>query len=147
MGGKLKLCHLLSEKRGSCALLLIHTARMNVALEVVRNFSAKLSKNRFSGHFPSRLTDGKPLKLTLDTEAIIEINEDGTEIRYRTNTLPGSSGSPCFNSNWELVALHHSGDPSFGNPQYNAATPFSAILNLLSERGLADQLGGSIDCI
>ncbi|MGL4649089.1 MAG: trypsin-like peptidase domain-containing protein, partial [Caldilineaceae bacterium] len=28
---------------------------------------------------------------------------------YLTDTLPGSSGSPCFNDRWEVVALHHSG--------------------------------------
>jgi len=28
---------------------------------------------------------------------------------YSTDTEPGSSGSPCFNDQWELVALHHSG--------------------------------------
>lgn len=31
------------------------------------------------------------------------------EIQYLTDTLKGSSGSPVFNSNWEIVALHHSG--------------------------------------
>lgn len=28
---------------------------------------------------------------------------------YTTDTEPGSSGSGCFNDQWELVALHHSG--------------------------------------
>ena len=31
---------------------------------------------------------------------------------YTTDTEPGSSGSPCFNDQWELVALHHSGVPA-----------------------------------
>ena len=30
---------------------------------------------------------------------------------YTTDTEPGSSGSPCFNDQWELVALHHQGVP------------------------------------
>lgn len=30
---------------------------------------------------------------------------------YTTDTEPGSSGSGCFNDQWELVALHHSGVP------------------------------------
>lgn len=30
-------------------------------------------------------------------------------IQYLTDTMPGSSGSPVFNSSWEVVALHHSG--------------------------------------
>jgi endonuclease G len=28
---------------------------------------------------------------------------------YQTDTTPGSSGSPVFNDDWEIVALHHSG--------------------------------------
>ncbi len=31
---------------------------------------------------------------------------------YTTDTEPGSSGSPFFNVQWELVALHHSGVPA-----------------------------------
>ena len=30
-------------------------------------------------------------------------------VQYVTSTLPGSSGSPVFNDNWEVVALQHSG--------------------------------------
>jgi len=30
---------------------------------------------------------------------------------YRTDTAPGSSGSPVFNDQWELVGLHHAGVP------------------------------------
>src|SRR6185369_4641513 len=30
---------------------------------------------------------------------------------YEGDTEPGSSGSPVFNDQWELVALHHSGVP------------------------------------
>ena len=32
-------------------------------------------------------------------------------LHYQTDTAPGSSGSPVFNDQWELVALHHSGVP------------------------------------
>ena len=34
---------------------------------------------------------------------------DDNIIQYLTDTEPGSSGSPVFNSKWEVVALHHSG--------------------------------------
>lgn len=34
---------------------------------------------------------------------------DDPRVHYRTPTEPGSSGSPIFNSSWELVALHHAG--------------------------------------
>jgi hypothetical protein len=87
---------------------------------------------------------GEPLKLALDDDAIIGLNDNGTRVRYETNTEPGSSGSPCFNADWELVALHHSGDPNFDpahKPAYNEGIPFAAIVSLLEERGLLDTLG------
>lgn len=33
----------------------------------------------------------------------------GGRVQYLTDTLPGSSGSPVFDTDWNLVALHHSG--------------------------------------
>ena len=33
-------------------------------------------------------------------------------LHYETDTEPGSSGSPVFNDQWELVALHHASVPS-----------------------------------
>lgn len=32
-----------------------------------------------------------------------------SRVQYLTDTLPGSSGSPVFDSAWRLVSLHHSG--------------------------------------
>lgn len=32
-------------------------------------------------------------------------------LQYTTDTMPGSSGAPAFNKDWELVAVHHSGVP------------------------------------
>jgi endonuclease G len=43
---------------------------------------------------------------------VIEIPDgEPTFLYYTTDTEPGSSGSPCFNDQWELIALHHSGVP------------------------------------
>lgn len=36
-------------------------------------------------------------------------------INYTTDTMPGSSGSPAFNYDWELIAVHHSGVPRMRN--------------------------------
>ena len=35
-------------------------------------------------------------------------HSDDRRVQYLTDTLPGSSGSPVFNSQWQIVALHHS---------------------------------------
>lgn len=85
---------------------------------------------------------GTPLKLAFDTESIIKLNSNQTVVQYRTNTESGSSGSPCFNIDWQLVALHHSGDPLYESdqPQFNAGTPLSAIISRLQKRGIYDEL-------
>ncbi|MEO3782651.1 DNA/RNA non-specific endonuclease [Actinocorallia sp. B10E7] len=36
-------------------------------------------------------------------------------LHYTADTEPGSSGSPVFNDQWEIVALHHAGVPVSGN--------------------------------
>jgi len=39
------------------------------------------------------------------------LKRDKDVLWYSTDTLGGSSGSPCFNNDWYVVALHHSGVP------------------------------------
>jgi hypothetical protein len=87
---------------------------------------------------------GDPLQLALDSQAVRGVNGNGTRVTYRTNTLGGSSGSPVFNHNWRLVALHHSGDPDYApthQAQYNEGIPFTAITALLERRQLVPLLG------
>lgn len=79
-----------------------------------------------------------------DTKAIIGMNQASTRVRYRTNTEGGSSGSPCFTPDFELVALHHSGDPNFDpahKPTYNQGIPMSLIAQRLSDHGHGGALG------
>jgi hypothetical protein len=87
---------------------------------------------------------GRPLQLALDTEAVLGLNDNGTRVTYTTNTESGSSGSPCFTLNWDLIALHHSGDPDFDpahKPTYNEGIPISAITKLMRDRGVDKKIG------
>ena len=84
--------------------------------------------------------EGEPLKLAFDTDSIIGVNQNKTRVRYKTNTERGSSGSPCFDINWNLIALHHSGEPNF-YPTYNQGIPIENIRRLLGERGKDGILG------
>ncbi|MCK1319607.1 MULTISPECIES: trypsin-like peptidase domain-containing protein [unclassified Bradyrhizobium] len=72
---------------------------------------------------------GDPMKLAFDTDANFGSNKNGTRVRYSTNTDHGSSGSPCFDGNWTLLALHHMGDPAWLNPSFNEGIPISLIRN------------------
>ena len=56
-----------------------------------------------------------------------------TVIRYRTDTQPGSSGSPVFDNDWNLVGLHHSGWMGICGTATNEAVRIDVILGSLSD--------------
>jgi endonuclease G len=53
--------------------------------------------------------NGQPKQIALRENQIIDVLENF--LHYQTDTAPGSSGSPLFNDQWEVVGLHHSGVP------------------------------------
>jgi len=85
--------------------------------------------------------NAEPLQWAIDTSAIIGEVHDGLRVRYRTNTQPGSSGSPCFNADFDLVALHHLGDPARGPAQFNQGIPISLIMERLRKAGKDLEIG------
>jgi hypothetical protein len=91
--------------------------------------------------------DGQPLKLAMRSDGVTATLPDAkvpTRVRYTTRTSPGSSGSPCFDFSWRLVALHHGGDPKYAefdvSPDFNEGIPLAAILRSL-DQNVRDQLG------
>ena len=85
--------------------------------------------------------EGAPMKLALDTQAVVGLNGNGTRIRYRTNTDPGSSGSPVFTMDWDIVALHHYGDPNWQKPLFNQGVPIELIRARIVKDGFEGVLG------
>jgi hypothetical protein len=86
--------------------------------------------------------DGMPLKLAVDTESVIGVNANHTRVRYATNTEAGSSGSPVFDLDWNLVALHHLGDPAYDHPPaYNQGVPIDKIRARIASTGRAAAVG------
>ena len=62
----------------------------------------------------------------------------GRRLRHDANTLPGSSGSPCFSVALDFVALHHAGgDARYGKADYNQAIPTAKIIERLTRKGIA----------
>jgi hypothetical protein len=86
--------------------------------------------------------NGNPVALTIDTSGVQSVNTNITRVRYNTNTEHGSSGSPCFDLHWGLVALHHYGDPLNDRAQYNQGVPIEAIRARIGRTGHAASLGG-----
>lgn len=65
----------------------------------------------------------RPQVFAIEPDSVIAVNPSKTRVRYRTNTLKGSSGSPVLSPAWQLVALHHYGK----RLQYNQGIPIAAI--------------------
>ena len=66
---------------------------------------------------------------------------DENVIHYLTDTLPGSSGSPVFNSDWELVGLHNRGgylrDPNTRRQVFrNAGIRIGKVLSGIRAAGI-----------
>ena len=56
--------------------------------------------------------NGEPKQIALRENLVLKFPEAGDRfLHYQTDTTPGSSGSPVYNDQWEVVALHHSGYP------------------------------------
>lgn len=69
--------------------------------------------------------EGEPLRLSVGT--ISAYNGNQSRMRYNANSKDGSSGSPCFNADLQLVALHHAHDTQTP-PRWNQAVPMDAIV-------------------
>jgi V8-like Glu-specific endopeptidase len=61
---------------------------------------------------------GEAKQIVLRSNQLMDLFDDFAH--YVTDTEPGSSGSPVYNDQWEVVALHHSGVPKMENGQYIA---------------------------
>jgi hypothetical protein len=85
------------------------------------------SRKRPRGPFerqPSKLTIGR----------VRDIIDDGRRIRHDASTLPGSSGSACFDRDLNIVGLHHAGDPDYEDlARWNQAIPIKLIVEELKQ--------------
>jgi V8-like Glu-specific endopeptidase len=81
--------------------------------------------------------EGEALKVSLSNNGVVKTQVDKGLVLYVNPTKRGSSGSPCFDEDWRLVALHHkSMQTSFGSvregvmmsaiyPQISSVLPLS----------------------
>jgi V8-like Glu-specific endopeptidase len=51
--------------------------------------------------------EGDSMKLSISQNGVTGVYQEYGLVQYVNKTASGSSGSPCFDENWFLVALHH----------------------------------------
>ncbi|WP_236571612.1 trypsin-like peptidase domain-containing protein [Rhodovarius lipocyclicus] len=73
---------------------------------------------------------GGTMKLALSVNSVVSINQANSRVQYATRTSGGSSGSPCFNADWQLVALHHA----------EIARPFGAVREGVLMTAIRDEI-------
>jgi V8-like Glu-specific endopeptidase len=57
-----------------------------------------------------------PMSLAISKDGVRNVFSDRGLVQYVTQAAGGSSGSPCFNDNWEVIATHHAARArSFGS--------------------------------
>jgi hypothetical protein len=63
---------------------------------------------------------------------------DSREIQYLSDTLPGSSGSPIFNDDFNLIGVHRAGDGNPDDNRYfrNEGIHINAVIDFLESRGM-----------
>ena len=93
---------------------------------------------------------GHPKRVALRNNLLTDA--DATTIRYFTDTLTGSSGSPVFNDAWQVIGLHR-GSTAINGVSFqgrstavvNIGTQITAILNHLevNAKALRDEISGS----
>ncbi|MEE2033716.1 DNA/RNA non-specific endonuclease [Rhodococcus chondri] len=90
---------------------------------------------------------GRKKQIVLRENRIIDIPE--RFVHYCADTEPGSSGSPVFNDQWEVVALHHASVPAPQHPQFggvlNEGVRISGILAHVHAQDLPDDQRALLD--
>lgn len=51
--------------------------------------------------------EGNVMQVSLSASGVVQVDAGRGRVWYVNRTEGGSSGSPCFTSDWEMVALHH----------------------------------------
>jgi Trypsin-like peptidase domain len=85
--------------------------------------------------------EGRPVQLSYASPAQVKETQSHNRVRYQTNTEGGSSGSPVFNRDWRVVALHHASGPTsipgefhLQHGEFNQGVPISGIVAELREQ-------------
>jgi tetratricopeptide (TPR) repeat protein len=65
---------------------------------------------------------GGTLSFSIADNELLDYEDAGSKLHYRTPTEGGSSGSPVFNQDWRLIGLHHAGGDAMARLNGQAGT-------------------------
>lgn len=82
-------------------------------------------------HHPER----HPMKRSIETRSIVDYLPILKRIRHQTSTSEGSSGAPCFDAQWQLIAMHTAAEI---HAERNQAVPITLIRDALWHHGLKE---------
>jgi endonuclease G len=84
---------------------------------------------------------GQKKQVALRDNRIVDVFDQF--LHYAADTEPGSSGSPVFNDQWELVALHHASVPAPDHPELgrvvNEGIRVSRLLRFIAAQALTGE--------
>ncbi len=92
---------------------------------------------RDSGVFLFQHAQGKPLAVSMSSFAEFQLVDEQSRVKYQVPTELGTSGSPCFDSHLELIALHQGKD---FEDDFNFGLPIDCVRESLREFGKWEQL-------
>ena len=79
------------------------------------------------------------MKIAFETNSVVSVSDDRSRVEHKTNTEPGSSGSPCFTQRLDPVALHHG--ESLNPDGNNIGIPLDSVRSLIETHGAGGALG------
>ena len=79
--------------------------RLDIKPVPIRSTARPLSDNE--GLNVLQHPEGNVMQASLSASGVVQVHAGQGRVWYVNRTQGGSSGSPCFNNDWDLVALHH----------------------------------------
>ncbi|WDE02095.1 trypsin-like peptidase domain-containing protein [Thalassomonas actiniarum] len=86
--------------------------------------------------------EGRTKEVALRNNQVMALGDH--VVHYRTDTQPGSSGSPVFNDDWDLVALHHAGWMEGPQRAINEGIRIASIVNDLILRSRSESTSSAL---
>jgi hypothetical protein len=87
---------------------------------------------------------GEALRVVFGLDGVAELDADGIRLRHRLATDPLAAGAPCFDKDWNLIAVHLGVGTQPSGETFGEAVRIAAIRDWLTREGVAHILGSAV---